>query len=366
MSSYAKQSRFKIPTRLLGAVLAIGSIFAYNIWFRSTLDPAPGKAPRDFRILAIYDDQIITMEDKAGVLSTRRIEPGSAADIPEPWPVPRHDANRLRTQWRTLVSEHPESAVTARCLEFDGRSALIYWNTDGELCALDGETGQEFIADTGLAETDTVLGPKYLSSRDLAVLSVPQGGTIVRLDLLRLQWDTARANLQFAARHYEFDATANAEEIYAFGMVRYEKGFGGFIAGPPPLNMLFSTKEAGLVASGPLPVSVLSLSPDGTRAQIQTTDAGDGVAQVDWINLRLHTPMPMKMIGHETYQWSPDSQLMVIGARSDQGAYVRLYDVHRRVVVFSEPLRTDKNELPLGLWYQPATPGEAPSEPIQP
>lgn len=335
---------------------------AYSVWFRATLGPEPGGLPQDFHILAIYDDEIVTLDNQAGVLATHRQKPGQGAEVPEPWPTPTHGAEKLSVRWKSLVAEHPESAVSARCLDFDGRSALVYWNPEGELCALDGETGQEFIADTGLTETDTVLGPKYLSSRDLAVLSVPSGGATVHLDLLRLQWDTASANLQFAARHYEFDAPANAEEIDAFGMVRLEKGFGGFIAGPPPLNMLFSTKEAGLVASGPLPVSVLSLSPDGAHAQIQTSDSGDGVAQVDWTNLRLHTPMPMDMVGHETFQWSPDSRLMVIGARSEQGAYVRLYDVKRRSVVFSEPLRTDRSELPLGLWYQSGPGSGAPTE----
>ena len=155
------------------------------------------------------------------------------------------------------------------------------------------------------------------------------------------------------ARHYEINSPANAGDIYAFGMIRHQNGYGCFITGAPPLNLLFSTREGGLAASGPLPVTILSLSPDGNLAQIQTDDTGDGLARVDWLSLRLHNPEPMETLGHETFQWSPDSRFMIIGAQSQQGSYVRMYDVKLRRIVFSEALRTDTHELPLGLWFWP-------------
>ena len=171
----AKQTKSKAPTRLLGAALAIFSIIAYNMWFRTALGPNPADAPPlDFRILAIFDKQIVTMENKAGAVSTSRLVPGPDVELPAPWPTPRHGAQRLAEQWKSTLLADPASAVSARCLEFDGRSVLVYWNTEGELCALDGETGSEFLALTDLGNATTVLGPKYLSSSELAVLSAPR------------------------------------------------------------------------------------------------------------------------------------------------------------------------------------------------
>jgi hypothetical protein len=363
----AKRPESKVPTRLLGAALAVFSVFAYNQWFRANLGPLPAdEAPADFRILAVYPDQLVTMERKAGTVSTLHGPPDPKVETTPPWPTPRHGADRIAARWNSLLLENPAAAISAGCLEFDGRSALIYWNNEGELCALDGESGDEFLALTDLADSDTVLGPQYLSSRELAVLSNPGGGTAIHLDLLRLQWNTAEATLEFATRQYAINGPANAAEIYDFGMVRHEKGFGGYIAGPSPLNMLFSTREAGLVTSEPLPVSILSLSPDGTLAQIQTESAGDALARVDWLTLRLHTPEPMETLGHETFQWSPDSRYMIIGAQTQEGSYVRMYDVRRRSVVFSEALRSDVHDLPLGLWYSsgtaPASSAETPAK----
>lgn len=357
----SRQNRMKFPTRFLGAGLAVLSIVIYNQWFRADFgadfgpDPATNALP-DFRVLALFNDSVVTLENKTGHVSTSTSVPNAQWEPTLPWPEPRHGGERLTEQWRTLVVETPQIAATARCVEFDGRSALVYWSETGALCALDGETGREFFALGDLQPDSAVLGPKYLSSRELAVLSIPPGGATVRLDVLRLQWHTDSSQLQFATRRYEFSPPANAEEIYAFDIVQIEQGFGGYVAGPAPLNLLFVERDKALLSSGPLPVSILSMSPDGTRAQIQTSDVGDGIAQVDWLNLRLHTPEPMATLGHETFQWSPDSRYMVIGAQTAQGSYMRLYDAKRGLAVMAEPLRTDTQELPLALWFSLTVP----------
>ncbi len=359
----------KYTTRILGAALAVLSIVGYNLWFRATYGPqTSGNALPDFRILSLFDGQVVTLENKAGKVTSLVAKPDESWEATPPWPEPRHGAVLLTERWRALVLNAPDVAASARCLEFDGRSALIYWGKNGALCALDGETETEYTALGDLESDAVVIGPKYISARELAVLSVPAGGGEIHLDILRLEWHTAKAELQITDRHFEMDAPENATEIYTFGVITRDRGLGGFIAGPGELNLLFSIRDTGILASAQLPVSVLSLSPDGKVAQIQTSDAGEGLAQVDWLNLRLHSPAPLPTLGHETFQWSPDSRLMIIGAQSEQGCYVRIYDATARQIVLTEPLRKESPELPIALWYLPdvestSPPREEPSGP---
>jgi hypothetical protein len=53
----------KYTTRILGAALAVLSIVGYNLWFRATYGPqTSGNALPDFRILSLFDGQVVTLE----------------------------------------------------------------------------------------------------------------------------------------------------------------------------------------------------------------------------------------------------------------------------------------------------------------